>query len=169
MRKYLILLLAIVAVAVLPSCRGAVEKARRNIRVEKIEKIERYGLSGFDLTLRVKNDTRYRLRLDTVSLALFYDDSRVGTISLREGVEVPKRTTLNVTTQWRLRISDPLALYVVGKKLEAGDLSPLSVSVLVQGRGGPARIDISRERVPLSQFLATFNLSVEDITRYLKK
>jgi hypothetical protein len=42
------------------------------------------------------------------------------------------------------------------------------VSYAVEGRGGPAPVKISRERMPLSDFLNTFGLTIEDVKKQLK-
>ena len=49
-----------------------------------------------------------------------------------------------------------------------GDLSQVEVSYAVEGRGGPAPVKISRERMPLSDFLNTFGLTIEDVKKQLK-
>ena len=38
----------------------------------------------------------------------------------------------------------------------------------IEGRGGPAPLRFSREKMPLSEFLTTFGLSVQDVQNYLK-
>ena len=53
------------------------------------------------------NDTGYKLVLDAAKAGVYYAGSRVGTIVLREAVEVPRRTTDSFRTLWRLKISDP--------------------------------------------------------------
>lgn len=151
------------------SCRRAAEKVRRNIRVEAVEKFEMRGLTGVDLTLRVMNNTGYKLALDEAKLDIYYGESCVGNIILREGVEVPRRTTLSVPTRWQVRISDPLALYVLSKKAQEGDLSQIGISLTATGQGGPKKVNISREKMPVSEFLNIFGLSPDDLKNYLKK
>lgn len=80
----------------------------------------------------------------------------------------PGRTTDSFRTLWQLKISDPLALYVLARKVKSGDLSQVEVSYAVEGRGGPAPVKISRERMPLSDFLNTFGLTIEDVKKQLK-
>lgn len=168
MKKYLLILLLAAAVLPMSSCRRAVEKARRNIRFEAVERVTRQGLTGAEVVVRVTNDTGYKLVLDDARIDIFYDGGRVGTILLREGVEVPRRTSGSVTTRWQLKISDPLALYVLAKKVRAGDISQVTVSYAVEGRGGPAPVKISREGVPLSEFLNIFGITLQDVKNYLK-
>ena len=160
--------LLLLAVILSTSCRKAVEKAQRNIRFEGIEKIERQGLTGAEMVVRVMNDTGYKLQLNMAEIDIYYSESRVGTIVLREPVEVPRRTTDSFRTLWRLKISDPMALYVLLRKVEAGDLSQVGVAYALEGRGGPAPVKISRDRMPLSDFLNTFGLTLQDIKNQLK-
>lgn len=168
MRKYLIYLLLLGAAVSVTSCRRAVEKAQRNIRFEGIEKVERQGLTGAEVVVRVKNDTGYKLLLDDARVDVFYAGGRVATISLREGVEVQRRTTGPVSTRWQLKIADPLALYVLAKKVQSNDISQVAVSYAADGRGGPAPVKISREMVPLSDFLNIFGMTLQDVKNYLR-
>ena len=160
--------LLLLAVILSTSCRKAVEKAQRNIRFEGIEKIERQGLTGAEMVVRVMNDTGYKLQLNMAEIDIYYSESRVGTIVLREPVEVPRRTTDSFRTLWRLKISDPMALYVLLRKVEAGDLSQVGIAYALEGRGGPAPVKISRDRMPLSDFLNTFGLTLQDVKNKLK-
>lgn len=168
MRRFVIFLLLLGAAVSMTSCRRAVEKARRNIRFEGIERVERQGLTGAEVVVRVKNDTGYKLELDAAKVDIYYAGGRVGTVLLREPVVVPRRTTDSFRTLWRLKISDPLALYVLAKKVRSGDISQVTLSVAVEGRGGPAPVKFSRERVPLSEFLNTFGLTLQDVKNYVK-
>ena len=167
MRKFLLYLLLLAAAVSATSCRRAVEKAQRNIRFEGIEKIERQGLTGAEMVVRVMNNTGYKLQLGMAEIDIYYAGGRVGTIVLREPVEVPRRTTGSFRTLWRVKISDPLALYVLLRKVEAGDLSQIGVAYALEGRGGPAPVKISHDRMPLSEFLNTFGLSADDLKNYL--
>ena len=163
-QRYSVYVLLLAVAVSLSSCRRAVEKARRNIRFEGIERVERQGLTGAEVVVRVMNDTGYKLVLDAAEMGVYYAGGRVGTVVLREAVEVPRRTTDSFRTLWQLKISDPLALYVLARKVK----SQVEVSYAVEGRGGPAPVKISRERMPLSDFLNTFGLTIEDVKKQLK-
>lgn len=169
MKKLVYILLTLAVSISATSCRRAVEKARRNIRIEAVEKVERRGLTAAEIVVRVMNNTGYKLRLDEASFDLYYGPSRAGTVLLREGVEVARHTTCSVATLWQLKVADPLALYVLSKKFRENDLSQVAVSFTLKGRGGPAPVNISRERVPLSEFLNIFGLELQDVKNYLKE
>lgn len=53
--------------------------------------------------MRVMNNTGYKLVLDAAEIGIYYADGRVGSVVLREAVEVPRRTTDSFRTLWRLR------------------------------------------------------------------
>ena len=131
MRKFLLYLLLLAVAVSAASCRKAVEKAQRNIRFEGIEKIERQGLTGAEIVVRVMNNTGYKLQLETAEIDVYYADGRVGTVVLREPVEV-------------------------------------GIAYALEGRGGPAPVKISRDRMPLSDFLNTFGLTLQDVKNKLK-
>ena len=119
-QRYSVYVLLLAVAVSLSSCRRAVEKARRNIRFEGIERVERQGLTGAEVVVRVMNDTGYKLVLDAAEMGVYYAGGRVGTVVLREAVEVPRRTTDSFRTLWQLKISDPLALYVLARRSVAG-------------------------------------------------
>jgi len=104
-QRYSVYVLLLAVAVSLSSCRRAVEKARRNIRFEGIERVERQGLTGAEVVVRVMNDTGYKLVLDAAEMGVYYAGGRVGTVVLREAVEVPRRTTDSFRTLWQLKIS----------------------------------------------------------------
>lgn len=169
MKKILFYTLLLAVALTAGSCRRAAEKARQNIRVESVEKFERRGTAGFDLTLRVMNDTGYKLALNAARLELYFGDSPVGEVILREGVEVPRRTMASVGMKWQLKISDPLALFALTRKFQSGDLSQMFVSFDIDGKGGPKKLKISRKMIPLPEFLNIFGVSTQNIKDYLKE
>lgn len=168
MKRIMMLSLVLAAALSLGSCRRAVERAAEKIRLEEIERVERQGLTGAEVVVRIANGTAHRLVLDDARVDVFYAGSRAVVATLREGVEVDSRTTQSVRTSWRLAISDPLALFALARKVAAGDISQVAVSVAAEGRGGPVPVNISREMVPLSEFLNTFGVTLEDVKNYLR-
>lgn len=169
LRKIGLLLLCIVVCAGMSSCRRKIEKVREKIRIEEVERAELRGLTGLDIVLRVRNDTGYKLRLDKASLDLFLGTSLVAGMVLAEPVEVGRRTAESVSTHWRLRISDPFAAYALVRRIERNDISAVAVSCAVEGRGGPVPVNISREKVPLSEFLNTFGVELQELKNHIDK
>lgn len=167
-RLWIGLLLAGVLCGAMTSCRRAAERAGERIRVEGIEQIQLHGFSGADLTLRVRNDNRFGVRLQEAALELWYADAYVASIALREEVEVPRRSVGPVVTQWRFQVNDPFALYALSRRVADGRTDAVEVSFRVKGRGGPAAVNILEERMPLSDFLRIFGLTCEELNQYLQ-
>lgn len=150
------------------SCRRAAENAARKIRIEAVEEFKLRGLTGAEMVLRVVNDTRHKLVLNQAEFSLYYNRSRAATVRLHESVEVGKRTTERVATRWKLKTDDPLAMLLIAREIHANDPSQIYVSYAIDGRGGPARVNIAREMVPLSEFLNIFGITLQDVQQYVR-
>lgn len=168
MKKTGLLVLVAALCIVLPSCRRMAEKTREKIRVEAVERVEPQGFSGIEVVVRVVNDTRYRLLLERASFDLYAGANCVCGAVLAEPAEVARRTTASVATQWRLRIVDPLALYALVRRVRRNDLEQVNVSFSVEGHGGPASVNFSREKMPLSEFLNIFDLDLRELKNYFE-
>jgi len=160
-------LLPALLLAAATSCRRAAENARAKIRIESVEGFDLADPAGAELVLRVANGTRHKLRLDRVRLDLYFAGSRACGIQLREAVEVPRRATVDVRTRWQMRIADPLAAYALYRRVRQGDLSQVTVSCVVEGRGGPVGVNISREKMPISEFLNIFGVTAQEAAAFL--
>ncbi len=80
---------------------------------------------------------------------------------------MPRRTTQSVTTRWKFRIDNPLALYALSRKLRQDDFTEVEVGFRIRGRGGPAAVNIREERMPLPDFLRIFGADTADLKTYL--
>lgn len=168
MKKLLLHILLLAVVLMTGGCRRAVEKSARKVRFEGIERVERQGLTGAEIVARINNGSAHQLTLASAEFDVYYDDSRVATVVLVDPVEIEPRTVASVTTNWRLKISDPLTMLVLYARVKAGQFDQIAVSCRVEGRGGPAPVIFSREKMPLSEFLNTFGFSIQDVQNYLK-
>ena len=106
MRKFLLYLLLLAVAASAASCRKAVEKAQRNIRFEGIEKIERQGLTGAEIVVRVMNNTGYKLQLETAEIDVYYADGRFELQLVARVVHHP-HDDLGTVSPWRSIFSIP--------------------------------------------------------------
>ena len=167
MSKRVLLLLSVVIALSFGSCRRAAERAAQKIHIDALERIERKGLTGAEAVLRITNGTGYKLEVQRADFTLYYAGQRVGTIRLHEGIEVGKRTVESIATRWKISIDNPIALLLAGRALQADDPSQITVSCLIEGRGGPARVNIEREKMPLSDFLNIFGTTLQDVKKYL--
>lgn len=152
----------------LGSCRQAVERVAEKIRVEAIEKIERQGLTNARVTVRIANGTVHRLVLKAATIDVYYGTAPAASLVLKDEVAIEGRTTQSVTTDWRVKVSDLLALYALMRKVAADDISQVFVSFAANGQGGPIPVNIARERIPLSAILDTFGMNLQSVKNYLR-
>ena len=135
MRKWLYCILLTAMVLPMVSCRRAVEKARRNIRLEAVEK----GRTQGDGRRRGRSAREERhgvqLVLERAKVDLFYAGSRVMSIILHGRVEVPRRTTGKFHVAVAREDYRPDGLLRDGEKIREDDISQVAVSFAVEGAG----------------------------------
>ena len=137
MRRMLLCLLVAAAACAATSCRRAVERSASKIRIEAVGRPVVLGPTAFELPLTVDNGSAHRLRLEAASLALRCGDARALELRLAGEVCIERRTRVEVVTRWRMRIADPLALYVVVERLR--------ISCLCRRDGVPDRRLLPRD------------------------
>lgn len=168
MRRVVVVVAAVVALGA-ASCSGAVERARREVAVEQVVDAERRGSAGAVVTLRVRNDSRRNLRVDDLRVELYLAGGRAAVWQLHEPLGIPRRTTADLRTLWRLRSDDPMAWYALERRIRSGEIA--SIEVAAEGSVRVAwwkKVKFSSERVPLSDFLNTFGATIDDLEKFLK-
>lgn len=166
-RRLLPLVWMLAAVLPMTSCRKAVEKARENIKLEAIEKVQLTGLTGIEAVVRIMNETSYKLRLENASADILYAGGKAATVTLNGAVEVPPHTTCSVSSSWKISISNPITVYQLIRKVKADDISQVTVTFSAEGQGGPVPVKIARENVPLSDILDIFGMTLQDAKKYI--
>lgn len=149
-------------------CRPSATDPRSGVRIESVERLERRGSVGVELTLTLGNDTGHNLKIRTAELELFYAGGRVGTLRLCDPLRLPRRSRQEVTTRWRMESADPMALYVLERRIAGDDWSRIAVAYRLRGRAGLVPIKISVGTMPVSDFLNTFGVSPDDLRNSLK-
>ena len=145
MKKYLLLLMALCVAVTLSSCRKTMEKMREKVEFIGVEDVRLVGLTALEIDF----------------------STELGALHLSEPVTIKSRTTDTFTSRWRIEIGNPLQLLSLASKLRNNDLSGLFVSIDVDGRGGPVPVNISRERVPLSEILSKFGADISDLSKLM--
>jgi hypothetical protein len=168
MKRTLYLLLLLLLALPMTSCRGVKERMREKVRFEGIESIRLTGSSSLNIDLRIANESAHKLQLDNAVATLFYKESRVGTMTLKEPVVQPRRTTGALPTQWTIDLNNPLAALALVANLQQGNSDLATVSLHLEGKGGPMPLTISREKMPLSEFLNIFGIRAQDLTQLIK-
>ncbi|MBQ1939605.1 MAG: hypothetical protein II362_05290 [Alistipes sp.] len=167
MKKYLLLLMALCVAVTLSSCRKTMEKMREKVEFIGVEDVRLVGLTSLEIDFSARNDTAYNLVVKEATITLLNTSTELGALHLSEPVTVKSRTTGTFTSRWRIEIGNPLQLLSLASKLRNNDLSGLFVSIDVDGRGGPVPVNISRERVPLSEILSKFGADISDLSKLM--
>lgn len=166
MKRALLFALLVAVACTFTSCKGTIRKMRRKVQIERIDAMRVESLSRVEIDFAVKNGTAYKLHLDKAVLTLRYKEATVATMTLRDKVEIPRRSEGVVTSCWWIDVQNPLAMLSVVAKLQS-DPSQATVDVSLEGRGGPVPVNISREKMPLSVFLNTFGVDITAIKNLL--
>ena len=159
LKRLHILCLALLAAATLGGCHRYLA---REVRIVPKD-VETYGSAGADVTLHVRP-----LRFEAAALSLAYDGGEVLCATLRDTVTVASGWEGDVRMRCRLRVPDRAALYAVQRKLQRAETQRMTVSFALRLRVGDAVKKIGRRRMPLSDFLNTFGLTIEDVKKQLK-
>ena len=122
---------------------------------------DRHGWSGADLTLRVGNASSRDLRLLAAQIVFYYDETPVGTATLMREAVAERHSFAPVATRWRLRVDDPGAAHLLQKRIETHEYDRISVGYALTVRFGSAKRTFSAEMVPLSNFLVTFDPTID--------
>lgn len=169
MRRLAAVAVAAVVVLGVASCSGAVERARREVAVEQVVDAARRGSAGAVVTLRIRNDSRRNLRVDDLRVELYLAGGRAAVWQLHEPLNIPRRTSADLRTLWRLRSDDPMAWYALERRIRSGEIA--SIEVAAEGSVRVAwwkKVKFSSERVPLSDFLNTFGATIDDLEKFLE-
>ncbi|MDE6778316.1 MAG: hypothetical protein K2J51_02415 [Alistipes sp.] len=165
-RRLLLSLVVLLSLCTSVSCG---RQMQRRIRIEGVESVERHGWSGIDITLRVRNDSRRDLMLDSCTVHLFTADAPhrpagIGTLELRGGAGIARRTAGSVRLRMKMRMESPAAAQALWRRLSDGRTDGLHLSVDAEVRAGGRARRISTELLPLSSIFSIFGVSNEDFS-----
>lgn len=145
-------------------CRPRTEAAvRSGVWAEPAVHLVRRGSVGIELGLVLHNDTDRNLKIRRAELDIYYAGGRVGTLRLCDPLRLGRRTATRVTTRWRMESQDPMALYVLERRIRGEEWSRIACSYRLRGRAGILPVKISGDMIPVSDFLNTFGLSPDDL------
>ncbi len=156
MKKVVIYTLLLSASIVLNSCGFSAKSIEQNIRIEGVENIDIMGLTGLQVDLKVKNDMRGVIEVETGRIELFDEGEYVGSLELREAVALPKKWSGVVATRWRIDAPNVMAMLSVARQIVGKKTDDLTVNYSFKGDYGIIPLNISGEGVPLSDFLGIF-------------
>ena len=159
-------LAAIVAVVLsLTSCGRSLQ---RKVAVEALESVEMVGLSGVDINLRVRNDTRKNLSLDSCRVAFRLPSGVLLRGELRGGASVGPRTTETARLRMKITSARITALPSLLGRLSRGDVSDVTVDLEAVARLGSHQRKIYAPGMSLSKILSNFGVSEKELSTYFQ-
>ncbi len=168
MKKNVLLSISLILLALtFGSCRRMTEEAVRKIRIEAVEEFRLLGLTNAEMVLRIANGTRHTIKLDQVELTIHYKERPAITLQLHEGIKINKRTTESIATRWKLK-TEGLTMMLVARDIRNDDPSQIRVSFCIEGHAGLVHIDITHEKMPLSDFLSIFGITWQELKNQIR-
>lgn len=168
LRRLLFGAVCLVLLLTVSGCRPSMTGPRQGVWVESVERLVRRGSVGMELDLTLRNDTERNLKIRRAELDIYYAGARAGTLRLCDPLHLGRRTTTRATTRWRMESQDPMALYVLERRIRGEEWSKIAVSYRLRGRAGMIPVKISGEMIPVSEFLNNFGGSLDDLRNSIK-
>lgn len=152
----------------LTSCRGTADRLREQIRFDGIAAVRVDALPRVEIDFEIINRSAHHLFVDEAEAVLCYRNAKVASLELAQGVKISRRTEGVVTTDWQVEVRNPLAMIPLLARVTKGDLDQLTVDLRIEGRGGVLPVNILRKKMPLSDFLNTFDVE-SDLLKHIAK
>lgn len=169
MKKYVLVGLMMAMLLPLAGCRGKMDRLREQIRFEGIEAVRVDQLPRVEIDFRAANGSAYNLSVEEAEVQLRYRSAVVASLLLEQGVTLPRRTEGVISSHWTVQVRNPLAMIPVVAKVAKGDVEQLTVDLRVAGHAGVLPVNILREKMPLSDFLNTFDVDPDLLNQIVKR
>lgn len=159
------LLAAVLLLLPLGGCSDLARRTAEKIRIEGVGRVRTQGFTRLLLELHATNGTGRNLRLQEATVELYAPGTAepAATAVLLEPLLLRRRTTETLATKWRIDYAQALGWLPLLGALGRGDLDGWEVTFRLRGRYGPVSRNISRERIPVSDFLRTFEIDPRTI------
>lgn len=128
----------------------------RRIGPPTIERIERLGSSGVEISLLIPNRSGKRLTIHEATIYFYYKGTPLATAELRGKALIEKRCDNHLTTRWKVEADDPAALLLLEKRISESNFEALSIDYRAQVQIGAMKKTFSAEQVPLCEILYNF-------------
>lgn len=126
------------------------------VEFEGVTNVELKGLSGIEITAKVKNNSEVELLLREGKITLRIDGSKAATlIQVGEIVSHPKSDE-ELMTLWRIEDIDPISMMALTARLMARDFTGMVASCSVYAQVDGAGTTISMRDIDLAQIMTIF-------------
>ncbi len=111
--------LRIAAVVALVGCLSSCAASLSDkLSIESYQNLEILGFSGANVDLGIRNESCHKIKLKECQLTLREGSKQIATVTLKEGFEIPKRTSLSLhPTTWKFSEVNALAAMSAASKI----------------------------------------------------
>lgn len=157
--KYIVLAFVALATLGLSGCnKQRVKKAERPDKLEivSLDKIGGSLANGLKITLTVKNNSHFNVRISEAEAFLQLKDSKLGRLAIDGEVYLPRRATTQVEVPIRITVPNIWRATAVFKLLQEGKYTGFTVNYNATVNAGKMTFKIKDESVTLEEFIKEF-------------
>jgi hypothetical protein len=163
MKRFLKLFIVVVLAATSLALEGcSIERDLKNRDTEKVQfvsfdKVRGGFKEGFRISITVTNNTIHNIRLTDATANLMNNGKKIGVVTLKEEVVLPRRRTSQVEVPVRLTIGNArTALSLIGG-IKSGNIPNLTVDLSITAKTALLKRTLEKRDIPLNELSALFD------------
>lgn len=162
MNRFFKLSVVLLAIASLVASGCSIERDINKRDTEKVQFISfdkvRGGFKeGFRVTITATNNTICNIRLTEATANLMHNGKKIGVVSLKEEVVLPRRRTSQIEIPVRLTLANArTALSLLGG-LKGGNLPNFTVDLSITAKTALLKRTLEKRDIPLNELSALFD------------
>ena len=160
-KSFFVTLIALATLG-LSGCKEKGEEREKKERPDKLEVVSLDKVSGsltegLKVTLTVKNNTAYNVRITAAEAFLQHQERKIGRLALNGEVILPRRSTTQVDVPIRITVSNFLSALAEYKLISQGRYEGFTVNYNATFNAGTFTFNLNDECVTLEEFAKDFN------------
>ncbi len=126
------------------------------IEVKSLEEVSLKGLTAAELSVVVKNDSRYRLKMTGAEVEIFMRGERLMSLEQVGESVAEGRSEGVVKTLWRIGGANPLTMLSYSSRLMKGEFEGMTLNYRAQLSANGIGRKVEGEGVNMKQFMGIF-------------
>lgn len=156
--KYIFIALIALATLGLSSCTDKKEKDPRpdKLEVVSLDNVSGNLSDGLKLTLTVKNNSGFNVRISSAEAFLMHKERKIGRLALNGEVVLPRRSTTRVEVPIRVTVPNLLTGMAAFKLITDGKYDNFTINYNATIHAGKITINMKDESMTLAEFIKSF-------------
>lgn len=163
------IVLPVVAILLMVFSTSCTSHTMQRISIEGIESLERKGWSGIEAGIAIENSSHRNIHIDSCRILVTSGDTNIGSLELRGGAYIPKRSKEVVSARFKLQFPTVGAVQSLWRRFADSDTQRIGVKVEGRIRSGAIKRTFSTEIMPLSEILNIFGINNDEFSIYFKE